>query len=266
MKRNGILLRLAAVMAAVLCGLLPFRGCAEAPGEIITEEIILDDTGEPEQAEEPENPAREAFIDDIIALGEKLYKQARGKLQRAQYKEDIYICKNFTVYIFRQTRSKYRMAEYPDVQLKIPDNLPSAQCKPYYYGYCWKDVSAEEGNPFVIADQFLYDTSLSYEENLDRAMALMRQVRRGDFFQMTADYSHGKGAHSAIMIADWDPETDTVRWMDSNMAGKKVNGVRYGMVQFDAEESVRWWAEAFCVKKRGATLYRLREDIIFAGE
>ena len=90
MKRNGILIRLAAVTAAVLCGLLPFFGHAETPEEVITEEIILDETGETEKAEEPENPAREAFIDDIIALGEKLYKQAKGKLQRAHYKEDIY--------------------------------------------------------------------------------------------------------------------------------------------------------------------------------
>ena len=101
------------------------------------------------------------------------------------------------------------------------------------------------------------------EENLEKAVELMRGVQRGDYFQMTADYSHGQGAHSAIMIADWDPETDTVRWMDSNMAGKKVNGVRYGMVQFNAEESAEWWAKAFCVKKRGATIYRLRDDIIF---
>ncbi len=260
MKKRGIMIRLAAIAAAVLCGLMPFFGSyAGEPDEVITEEIDLD----AETENEPENPVRTAFIDDIIALGQKLYKKANGKLQRAQYKEDIYICKNFTVYLFRQTRGKYRMAEYPDVQLKIPDNLPSAQCKPYYYGYCWKDIPAEEGNPFVIAAQFLYDTDLTYEENLEKAVALMREVKRGDYFQMTADYSHGQGAHSAIMIADWDPETDTVHWMDSNMAGKKVNGVRYGMVQFNAEESTEWWAKAFCVKKRGATIYRLRDDIVF---
>ena len=83
---------------------------------------------------------------------------------------------------------------------------------------------------------------------------------------MTANYSHGVGAHSAIMISDYDPDTNTVHWMDSNMSGKKINGIRYGKVQFDAVESIDWWVSAFCQKKRGATLYRLREDIIFAGE
>ena len=101
---------------------------------------------------------------------------------------------------------------------------------------------------------------------MEKAMEFMRQVRRGDFFQMTAEYSHGNGAHSAIMIADYDPDTDTVRWMDSNMVGKKINGERYGKVQFDESESIEWWADAFCKKKRGATIYRLRDDIIFAGK
>ena len=281
--RNGWV-SLAAVILAVLF-LLPQTAAYAADlndTELEIEEILLDETedgdwlaglfsdeedsGEPEAEPEPENPARTAFIDDIIARGKKEYDKTRGKLQRAQYKEDIYICKNFTVYLFRAVRDGYRMAEYPDVKLKIPDNLPSSQCKPYSYGYAWKDVPASEGNPFEIAAQFLYDTSLSQEENMEKALELMRQVRRGDFFQMSAEYSHGNGAHSAIMIADYDPETDTVRWMDSNMVGKKINGERYGKVQFDESESIEWWADAFCKKKRGATIYRLRDDIIFAGK
>ncbi len=233
------------------------------------EEIILDPEPEEETAEEaavPSDPtARDAFIDDIIALGKKLFNKARGKAQRAHYKSDIYICKNFTVYLFRQNRDRYRMAEYPDVPLVIPDNLPSAGCKPYYYGILWKDIPASEGNPFYIAAEFRYDKSLSYEENLELAVSFMKEVRRGDYFQMSADYQYGKGAHSAIMIADYDPDTGTVHWMDSNMrGGKHADGLRYGLVQFDEEKDIRWWAEAFCHKKRGATIYRLRDDIIFA--
>ena len=252
----------AALLLAVLLLTVGGTAARSENGEEIIEEIFVDDVTDTET----ENPARKAFIDDIIALGEKLYLQANGKLQRAHYKSDIYICKNFTVYLFRQTRDRYRMAEYPDTELKIPDNLPESKCKPYYYGYCWKDVPAEDGNPFVIAAQFLYDTNLSKEENRENALAFMRQIKRGDYFQMTAKYSHGTGAHSAIMIADYDPESDTVHWMDSNMAGRKINGIRYGKVQFDEEASIGWWADAFCMKKRGATIYRLRDDIIFAGE
>ena len=66
------------------------------------------------------------------------------------------------------------------------------------------------------------------------------------------------------MISDYDPDTDTVRWMDSNMVGKKIDGIRYGKVQFDEEKDIGWWAAAFCQKGRGATIYRLREDIVFA--
>ena len=45
---------------------------------------------------------------------------------------------------------------------------------------------------------------------MDLALAFMRQVKRGDYFQMSADYEYGVGAHSAIMISDYDPETDTI--------------------------------------------------------
>ncbi len=235
----------------LLAALLPAAAC---PAEV-DEVVILAD-------EEP--TPRDDFIDRIIALGQKLYVQADGKAQRAHYKGDIYVCKNFTVYLFRQNRDDFRMAEFPDTSLVIPNNLPAKKCKPYYYGYCWEDVSAAKGNPFEVAAQFLYDTSLSFDENLEKAKEFMRQVKRGDYFQMSADYDYGVGAHSAIMIADWDPETDSVRWMDSNMRGRKRNGIRYGIVQFDEVKSVEWWARAFCHKKRGATIYRLRDDIVYA--
>ena len=214
-------------------------------------------------ARETAPSARDALIDSIIETGRQLYVKANGKLQRAQYAGDIYICKNFTVYVFRENCGRFRMAEYPAVPLTVPNNLPAKECKPYSYGYCWEDVPAEEGNPFYIAAQFLYDPQLSKEENMEQALAFMRQVRRGDYFQMTADYYYGMGAHSAIMISDYDPESGTVHWMDSNMAGEKRDGIRYGKVQFDAVKDISWWAGAFCKKTRGATLYRLRDDIVY---
>ena len=94
-----------------------------------------------------------------------------------------------------------------------------------------------------------------------KALALLREVRRGDFFQMSAKYYYGTGAHSLVFIADYDPETDEVRWTDSNMKGFSEGGVRYAYVQYDAVKDIGWFADAFCQKKRGATLYRLREDI-----
>ena len=156
------------------------------------------------------------------------------------------------------------MAEFPETELKIPNNLPAKQCRPYSYGYCWEDIPASAGNPFEIAAQFLYDSKLSKEENIALAEAFMKQTRKGDYIQMTGDYSGGKGAHSAIFISDYDPETNSVRSMDSNRAGKRINGLRYGKVLFDSEMSIDEWIAFFCRKKCGATLYRLRDDIIFA--
>ena len=217
-------------------------------------------------AEDAAPSARDALIDGIIETGRQLYVKANGKLQRAYYAGDIYVCKNFTVYLFRENCDGFRMAEYPAVPLIVPNNLPAEECKPYAYGYCWEDVAPEDGNPFYIAAQFLYDPDLSKEENMELALDFMRQVRRGDYFQMTAKYYYGTGAHSAVMISDYDPESNTVHWMDSNMAGEKRDGIRYGKVQFDAVKDIDWWADAFCKKSRGATLYRLRDDIVFHEE
>ena len=48
------------------------------------------------------------------------------------------------------------------------------------------------------------------------------------------------------------------------MKGQKKNGERYALVQYDAEKDIDWFVDAFCHKTRGATLYRLRDDITFA--
>ena len=264
MRRIGTLL--------LACLMLMSFAIAEGSLQKVEEEIMLDDgeeflldldVSEPEEEAPAVLTARDDFIDRIINLGEQLYIQADGKSKRAHYAGDIYVCKNFTVYLFRQNRDSFRMAEFPTTQLVIPNNLPAKKCKPYYYGFLWEDVPASKGNPFYEAAQFVYDTSLTKEENLELAKAFMRQVQRGDYFQMSADYAYGVGAHSAIMLS-YDPETDSIHWMDSNMRGGKRNGIRYGIVQFDEVASVEWWAKAFCHKKRGATIYRLRDDIIYA--
>jgi len=267
-------------MALLLClALLPVSAGparAEEEEDLLVEEIVenvlLDDDDVeipldsiPSDGFSVGESAREDFIDRIIALGKTLYDDADGKRKRAHYASDIYVCKNFTVYLFRQTRDDFRMAEFPDTPLVIPNNLPAAKCKPYAYGFLWEEISAEKGNPFEVAGQFIYDTNLTREENMELAMDFMRKAQRGDYFQMSADYEYGVGAHSAIMLS-WDPETDEIHWMDSNMRGGKKDGIRYGLVQYDAVKSVEWWASAFCHKKRGATLYRLRDDIIYAGE
>jgi hypothetical protein len=48
-----------------------------------------------------------------------------------------------------------------------------------------------------------------------------------------------------------------------HLRGGKKKGIRYGLVQFDEVKSVEWWASTFCKKTRGATLYRLRDDIVY---
>ena len=216
-----------------------------------------------EETEEKTYPARDAFIQDIIDLAQQKFTETKGKPQRAHYAGDIYVCKNFTVYLFNENRDKYRMEEYPDTRLVIPNNKPKEECKEYRYGCEWEEISAEDGNPFYVAASFRYDPNLSKKENQQLAREFLMQVQKGDYFQMAANYYYGVGAHSLVFIEDYDPETDTVTWCDSNMKGESRNGIRYGCVQFNAVKDIDWFVDAFCRKKYGATIYRLRDDIIY---
>ena len=207
---------------------------------------------------------RDRMIEDILAAAKAEYDAANGKLKRAHYAGDIYVCKNFTVYCFKQAASKYRMAEFPEVKLVIPDNLPAKQCKDPAYGALWKEIAASDGNPFYAVETFKYDKSLSKAENRERAREFLKQAKKGDFFQMRANYYYGIGAHSMMFSADYDSETDTVTWCDSNMKGQKKNGIRYALMQWDAVKEIDWFVDAFCRPKYGATIYRLRDDIILA--
>ena len=121
-------------------------------GEEVSIEIFEEESVPSQEEPEPALPggseARAAFIDGIIALAKEKYDEAGGRAQLAHYSGDIYVCKNFTVYLFKENADKFRMAEYPDTELVIPDNLPKDQCVEYVDGREWKDVPAEDGNPF----------------------------------------------------------------------------------------------------------------------
>ena len=209
-----------------------------------------------------EKSPRDAMIDEILSTAKGLYDKAGGKLQSAHYAGDIYLCKNFTVHVFKQVCDRYRMAEFPDVKLVIPNNLDKNASKPNHYGIAWEDIKPENGNPFYVAHRFVYDKALSKQENLENAKAFLREVKKGDYFQMSAKYYYGVGAHSLIFIADYDAASDSVHWTDSNMKGQSKGGRRYGLAQYDAVKPVEWFADAICYPGRGATLYRLRDDMV----
>ena len=64
-----------------------------------------------------------------------------------------------------------------------------------------------------------------------------------------------------LFMAEYDAANDEVHWTDSNMKGDRVDGYRWGYIQYDAVKSVDWFVEAICTKNRGCTIYRLRDDL-----
>ena len=106
------------VLLLLLFSLLPV--CASAESLSLAEMAAAEDAASlssdlsaPETVQTVSTAAREDFIDRILSLAQTLYTKANGQPQRAQYSGDIYICKNYTVHLFRETCGDFRMAEYP---------------------------------------------------------------------------------------------------------------------------------------------------------
>jgi len=201
------------------------------------------------------------LIEKMISLAYDNSRDSRYMFAPAETDYDIGVCKNFVMRLFDTFSADYRMLAYPNLTLHMPKNNSKKACAPYDYGIEWKPETAEAGSPFEIAAQFKYNDNLSEEENAKLARNLLIQIRKGDFFQIVGYYGGGNGPHSMYIIRDYDPETEMIHWTDSNMRGTRVNGVRWGYMQYNADADVTWWVNVFNMKKRGATLYRLRDDL-----
>ncbi|NMD37848.1 MAG: hypothetical protein GYA87_04115 [Christensenellaceae bacterium] len=207
------------------------------------------------------SPKQEIIL-KMIDLAFKNSKEKQYKFAPAEEDHQIGVCKNFVMRLFDTFSKDYRMSEYPDLVLHMPKNKSLIDSKPYQYGLEWRDESAEDGSPFEIAGQFKYDRDLSKEENFKKAYELMLKIQKGDFFQMVGDYGGGNGPHSLYFIEDYDAATDNLHFTDSNMFGKRIDGVRWGYMQYDAVRTGNWFATVFNMRDRGATIYRLRDDLI----
>lgn len=204
---------------------------------------------------------KEEIIEKMIAEAYANSKDKRYRFAPAEEDYHVGVCKNFVMRLFDTFSAEYRMLAYPELELHMPKNNSKAACAPYDYGIEWRPETAEDGSPFEIAAQFKYDDSLTKEENAERARQLLVQIQKGDFFQIVGYYGGGNGPHSMYIIQDYDPVTQMIHWTDSNMRGKRIDGVRWGYLQYDADADADWWVEVFNRKKRGATLYRLRDDL-----
>ncbi len=205
---------------------------------------------------------KQKMIEDMIALAQANLKDKRYKFARAQDDGDVGVCKNFVMRLFNTFKDGHYMLEYPDLDLHMPLNRRLAECKPYQYGIEWALEGPADGAPFEIVSKFRYDTTLSKAENQKLAREFLMNVKRGDFYQMVGNYVDGNGPHSLLFIYDYDPAEDMLRWTDSNMKGKRIDGARWGYLQFDTKRTVDWMVKAICTKNRGATLYRLRDDLV----
>ena len=204
---------------------------------------------------------KDQLLKDIFAEALANSKDSRYRFAPAQEDWHVGVCKNFVMRLFDTFSPAYRMAEYPDLELYMPKNKSKKDSAPYDYGIEWRPEGPSDGAPFEIAAQFKYDPALSKAENMENCRKVLHSVKRGDFFQMVGYYYYGNGPHSMLFMTDYDPVTDEVHWTDSNMKGERIDGVRWGYIQYDAVKTAEWFVEAICTKNRGCTIYRLRDDL-----
>ena len=204
---------------------------------------------------------KDQLLKDIFAEALSNSKDSRYRFAPAQEDWHVGVCKNFVMRLFDTFSPAYRMAEYPDLELYMPKNKSKKDSAPYDYGIEWRPEGPSDGAPFEIAAQFKYDPALSKAENMENCRKVLHSVKRGDFFQMVGYYYYGNGPHSMLFMSDYDPVTDEVHWTDSNMKGERIDGVRWGYIQYDAVKTAEWFVEAICTKNRGCTIYRLRDDL-----
>jgi hypothetical protein len=204
---------------------------------------------------------RDKLIADMLAEAKRNSTDKRYIHAPAQEDYDIGVCKNFVMRLFDTCKDAYAMLMFPDLALHMPKNKSKAASAPYDYGIEWRPETAAEGSPFEVAAQFKYDTSLSREQNEALCRGVLESVLKGDFFQMAGNYYYGNGPHSLLFMADYEKGSDMLHWTDSNMKGDRVNGARWGYLQYDASRTVEWFVKAICTRNRGCTLYRLRDDL-----
>lgn len=228
----------------------------------------VDQRGEVEMAsaERVLRTPKEQLIEKMLALALANSKDKRYNFVRAQDSTDPGVCKNFIMRMFDTFKADYRMLAYPELEMHIPLNNLKENCAPYQYGVEWALEGPEDGNPFEVVAKYRYDEGLSETENRALAREMLEQARQGDFYQMAGNYVDGNGPHSLIFIADYDPEQDMLAWTDSNRKGTRVNGNRWGYLLWDTQYTIEWMCDAICHPAWGATLYRLRDDLVYWGQ
>lgn len=224
---------------------------------------VSDEQSEPLEAHVTLKTPREMLIDSMIAQAKADYGDKSKNFLRAEKSADAGMCKNFVMRMFTTYKDDYEMLAFPGVEIFMPLNDSPENCAPYRYGVQWRVEEASDGNCFDTVRIFRYDSEKTKEENRALAREMLENVQRGDCFQLVGVCEDFNSPHSLIFIEDYDADTDKLQWTDCNMKGTRIDGERWGWVQYGTTRTVDWMLDTICRARNGATLYRLREDIVY---
>ena len=113
---------------------------------------------------------------------------------------------------------------------------------------------------------------LSYLENdahlNAKTLAVMLGVTEEEISRAIAELEQDGTILSYKTIVNWE-KTDRrmvralIELKTIPQRDKGFDAVAERVSKYDEVKSVEWWASTFCVKGRGATLFRLRDDIAY---
>lgn len=208
---------------------------------------------------------------DSIAPREKLIARMTlvevmqdGEMNRSTGNQYHGQCRRFQADSFSEAAQGFALRSSPELVLSLPiDHMP-AEDSGRPVGIVWSLPQDGMVCAYEAVAVFDYDPSISAKRNRQAARDFLTNVRAGDVLQMIGVFSSGaRGTHTLMFSQPYDPRDDSLYWIDSNFSNTLVDGVRYGYVRarqsWPINDLVSWFAAD---ERTGATLYRLREDIV----
>ncbi|MEG0768038.1 MAG: hypothetical protein RR482_10005, partial [Clostridia bacterium] len=206
---------------------------------------------------------KQALISQWIAAAEG----EDGTMRRADNVTAPGQCKRYLINLFARVSEGFALAGYPNVKLAMPEEHHDTRVVKRAYGAGWKMPDTAEGNPFYEMAAFDYDSGCSVRQNREAVYAFLAQAQAGDVLQMMATYNSGnRGTHTALITRNYDAVKEQLQWADSNFKMRNIDGIRYAFVVGEQVYTRQKLADWLLYAGNGATLYRLRDDLVVTEE
>lgn len=187
-----------------------------------------------------------------------------GSLSRSSGSRYHGQCRRFQADSLEEAVRGFELEGFPGLLPTIPLEHREEEETGMPAGSVWSEALEGTVCAYDAVASFTFDPARTAKENLESAKAFLRGAQAGDVLQMIATYNSGaRGTHTLMLSQPYDARKDMLYWCDSNFSNTRIDGVKYGYArahQAWAMKDVAAWISSS--ENTGATLYRLRNDIV----